>query len=106
MGRRISRARSALVSGVERSILLVRGEKVILDFVLGVMFGVTTKALLQAVRRNPGRFPNDFMYQLSAQEVRHLRSQFVTSKLKNGTCPTTHWLFRLSPQSLNSGFLY
>lgn len=84
MGRRISRARGALVSSVEQSILLVRGEKVILDFVLAAMYGVTTKALIQAVRRNPGRFPKDFMYQLSAQEVARLRSQIVTSNGRGG----------------------
>ncbi len=84
MGRRASRAPSALVSGIERSILLVRGEKVILDFALAAMYGVTTSALIQAVRRNADRFPNDFMYQLSDQEVARLTSQIVISNGRGG----------------------
>ena len=79
MSRRISQEAGVLTYEVEQSILLVRGEKVILDYVLAKMYGVSTKVLLQAVRRNAERFPSDFMYQLSLQEVRNLRSQFVTS---------------------------
>jgi ORF6N domain len=79
MSRRISKEPGALTRDVEQSILLIRGEKIILDYVLARMYGVTTKALLQAVRRNSERFPVDFMYQLSLQEVRNLRSQIVTS---------------------------
>jgi hypothetical protein len=48
------------------------------------MYGVTTKVLVQAVRRNPDRFPIDFMYQLSPQEVARLRSQIVTSNRRGG----------------------
>lgn len=84
MGRRVSRARGALVGSVEQSILLVRGEKVILDFVLAAMYGVTTSALVQAVRRNANRFPSDFMYQLSDQEVARLTSQIVISNGRGG----------------------
>ena len=73
-----------LTRHIEDSILLVRGEKVILDHVLARMYGVTTKALLQAVRRNLARFPADFLYQLSPQEVTRLRSQIVTSKGRGG----------------------
>jgi len=53
---------------VERSILLVRGRKVILDADLAKLYGVTTKRLNQQVSRNRGRFPEDFMFQLSADE--------------------------------------
>jgi hypothetical protein len=84
MGRRISRPPAALGIDIERSILLVRGEKVILDYMLAAMYGVSTKVLVQAVRRNPRRFPSDFMYQLSSQEVSILRSQFVTSSSWGG----------------------
>jgi hypothetical protein len=52
---------------------------VILDHVLAVMYGVSTGSLIQAVRRNRDRFPPDFMYRLSPQEVAHLKSQFVIS---------------------------
>ncbi len=64
---------------VERRILLVRGQRVMLDAELAALYGVETKALLQAVRRNKERFPTDFAFTLSAQELRNLRSQIVTS---------------------------
>lgn len=64
---------------IERSILLLRGHKVLLDADLATLYGVETKVLLQAVKRNPDRFPKDFMFQLTDPEFRDLRSQFVTS---------------------------
>ncbi len=64
---------------IERSILVLRGHKVLLDVDLANLYDVETKVLLQAVRRNPDRFPKDFMFQLIDQEFRNLRSQFVTS---------------------------
>jgi ORF6N domain len=60
-------------------ILVVRGCRVMLDADLAVLYGVPTKALLQAVSRNAERFPEDFMFALSSHELRDLRSQFVTS---------------------------
>jgi len=54
--------------------------KVILDADLAEMYGVETKVLLQAVKRNIERFPEDFMFQFTKQEYAHLRSQIVTSK--------------------------
>ena len=68
---------------VENSILLIRGEKVILDEDLAFLYGVPTKVLIQAVKRNKERFPPDFMFQLNKVEFVSLRSQFVTSKLKS-----------------------
>lgn len=65
-------------------IFLIRGEKVMLDTDLAELYGVTTGALNQAVKRNPERFPADFMFQLTDDELLSLlRSQNVTSKLKN-----------------------
>jgi len=64
---------------VEEMILTVRGQKVILDSALARLYGVETKRLNQQVRRNADRFPSDFMFQLTAQEVRGLRLQFATS---------------------------
>jgi hypothetical protein len=49
-----------------------------LDADLADLYGIPTKVLIQAVKRNPGRFPSDFMFQLTEQEVRSLKSQFVT----------------------------
>lgn len=65
---------------IERSILLLRGQKVILDADIAALYGVPTKALTQAVKRNLVRFPSDFVFQLSPEEVELLRSQSVTSK--------------------------
>ncbi|MGV3631513.1 MAG: ORF6N domain-containing protein [Bacteroidota bacterium] len=60
-------------------IYLFRGHKVMLDSDLSELYGIETKKLNQAVKRNPDRFPEDFMFQLSEQEFEILRSQIVTS---------------------------
>ena len=57
-----------LAERVAQSILLIRGHRVILDAELATMYGVTTKALNQAVKRNLSRFPDDFMFMLTAAE--------------------------------------
>jgi hypothetical protein len=57
----------------------IRGEKVMLASDLAEIYGVETRALNQAVKRNPTRFPSRFMFQLTAEEVSNLKSQFVTS---------------------------
>jgi len=64
---------------IRQAILLVRGQKVMLDRDLAVLYGIPTKALKQAVRRNAERFPDDFMFVLNAQEFHDWRPQFVTS---------------------------
>ncbi|MBI5768126.1 MAG: ORF6N domain-containing protein [Verrucomicrobia bacterium] len=69
---------------IESRVLLIRGEKVLIDSALAELYGVTTKVLNQAVRRNIERFPADFMFQLSESEADFLlKSQIVTSKLKS-----------------------
>lgn len=65
---------------IEKSILLIRGQKVILDRDLAELYGVTVSALNQAVTRNAERFPEDFMFRLTKQEFESLRSQTVTLK--------------------------
>lgn len=67
---------------IERAILLIRGQKVLLDRDLAELYGVPTKVLNQAVKRNRKRFPDDFMFQLSADELELWRSHFVTSNSK------------------------
>jgi len=67
------------LEAIEHQILTLRGHKVLLSHDLAALYGVETKALVQAVKRNIARFPSDFMFQLSAEEVAALRSQFVTS---------------------------
>jgi hypothetical protein len=68
------------VERIEQAILLVRGHKVMLDVDLAALYGVETRALIQAVKRNLERFPDDFMFQLTAAEHAALRSQNVISK--------------------------
>lgn len=63
----------------EALIYMVRGQKVMLDVDLAVLYGVETRALIQAVKRNRARFPNDFCFPLSDQEFGDLRSQIVIS---------------------------
>jgi hypothetical protein len=71
------RSSNALAVQVERRIFLARGQKVMLDFDLAELYGVETRALKQAVRRNLDRFPADFMFELSASEIQNLVSQTV-----------------------------
>lgn len=71
------------VERIERAILLIRGEKVILAADLAKLYGVTTKRLNEQVKRNLNRFPADFMFQLTrdeAESARRSRSQFATMK--------------------------
>lgn len=70
---------SITIEEIAASIFFLRGQRVMLDHDLARLYGVSTKALLQAVRRNRARFPRDFMYHLTKKEVSNLRSQFVTS---------------------------
>jgi hypothetical protein len=70
----------ALAIQVERCIFLIRGEKVMLDANLALLYGVETKVLNKAVKRNRNRFPTDFMFQLTQAEAEGLRFQVGTSK--------------------------
>jgi hypothetical protein len=69
---------------VERRILLIRGQKVLLDVDIAELYGVATGVFNQAVRRNIHRFPVDFMFQLTDAEADSLRSQIATSKKGRG----------------------
>ena len=64
---------------IEKSILVLRGEKVILDVDIAALYEVETRTLVQAMKRNLDRFPPDFMFQLTPEEVENLRSQSVIS---------------------------
>jgi hypothetical protein len=74
---------SYAVEGVGGHIVNVRGQKVILDADLARIYGVATKALNQAVKRNNEKFPSDFMFQLTPQELVDLKSQIVTGSQKH-----------------------
>ena len=73
-----------LTEHVERNILLIRGHRVMLDTDLAILYDVPTKRLNEQVMRNKKRFPSDFMFQLTAEEVERLRSQFATLKPGRG----------------------
>ena len=64
---------------IQSKIYEIRGQKVMLDFDLAELYGIETKVLKQAVKRNLKRFPSDFMFELTKEEFGNLRSQFVTS---------------------------
>jgi hypothetical protein len=64
---------------IENSILLIRGQKVIMASDLATIYGVSTKRLNEHVKRNSDRFPDDFMFQLTKDEFDNLKSQFATS---------------------------
>jgi hypothetical protein len=72
------------VTNVESSILEIRGHKVMLDSSLAKLYGVQTRRLNERVKRNRGRFPADFMFQLSREEFDVLMSQIATSKTARG----------------------
>ena len=73
-----------LIRQVAQVIRVIRGEKVLLDFDLAPLYGVTTGNLNKAVRRNRKRFPSDFMFQLTAAEAEALIFQFGISKGRGG----------------------
>ena len=72
------------VERITRSILLIRGQKVMLDEALADLYEVEVKVLNQAVKRNSARFPADFMFQLTVEEAAVLRSKIVTLKTGSG----------------------
>ena len=72
------------IEKIEKSIFIIRGQKVMLDTHLAELYGVPTKVLNQSVKRNLERFPDDFMFQLTDEETELLRSQSVTSNLQQG----------------------
>jgi hypothetical protein len=70
----------ATTDRIARAIGLLRGQKVLLDFDLAVLYGVETKALKRAVKRNLPRFPGDFMFELTEEEFENLRGQSGASR--------------------------
>ena len=78
---------------LDRLIYLIRGRRVMLDFDLAEIYGVTTKRLNEQVGRNVDRFPSDFMFQLTREEVTNLKSQSATSSLGHGGKRKLPWVF-------------
>src|SRR6266851_3807184 len=85
---------------IQHAIFLIRGKRVMLDADLATLYGVRTKALIQAVQRNLGRFPDDFMFRLTQQEVTNLRSQIVTSSLGHRWGGRRHFPYAFTEQGV------
>jgi len=81
------------IEQIERSIHVIRGHRVMLDDDLARLYGVTTKRLNEAMRRNRERFPSDFAFQITRQEVMALRSQIATSNVGRGGRRFRPWAF-------------
>jgi len=71
------------VDNVESAIYLIRGQRVMLDSDLAAIYGVTTRRLNEQLRRNRSRFPDDFAFQLTAEEFKNMKSQIATSSLRS-----------------------
>jgi hypothetical protein len=67
------------VDSIARSIVVLRGQKVLLDAELAALYGVTTRRLNEQVRRNRSRFPADFLFELTTEEFANLKSHFATA---------------------------
>jgi len=83
----------ARVEHITHAIVVLRGQRVILDAELAALYGVTTKRLNEQVKRNATRFPEDFLFQLTTEEAAVLRSQLATSKtsgLQRGVSSQAH----------------
>lgn len=72
------------ISIIENKILMIRGQRVMLDSDLAFLYGVPTKRLNEQVQRNIQRFPPDFMFQLTVEEYKRLKSQIATSNVGRG----------------------
>jgi len=72
------------IANPEGGIHLIRGQRVMIDSSLATIYGVTTKRLNEQLRRNRSRFPSDFAFQLTAEELTDLRSQIATSTFHGG----------------------
>ena len=83
----------SILPHVESCIVTLREQRVMLDEDLAKLYGIETKKLIQAVKRNHERFPNDFMFQLTFQEFKNLRSQIVTSSSNYGGRRTAPYAF-------------
>lgn len=84
---------SVSASQIERQIYVVRGQRVMLDSDLAKLYGVTTKRLNEQFRRNKERFPDDFAFKLTMQEVREVGSQFTVEIVGYGGRRSRPWVF-------------
>jgi hypothetical protein len=101
----VSPAEVSAVTQVDSRILLIRGQKVLLDEHLATLYGVELRSLVQAVKRNTERFPDDFLFQLNHQEVAILKSQFVISSSGHGGRRSRPYAFTEQGIAMLSGLL-
>lgn len=80
---RVSQNAVSLLEQVRQKIVLVRGCQVILDSDVAVLYGVETREINQAVRNNPEKFPNGYVFELDRQELAYLRSKFLTANVSS-----------------------
>jgi len=90
---------------IQAKIYEIRGQKVMLDFDLAGLYEVETRVLNQAVKRNIKRFPDDFMFRLSSDEWRAMRSQIVTASPDKRNVSATPYAFTVQGVSMLSGIL-
>jgi len=90
---------------IENAILLIRGRKVLLDTDLAALYGVETKVLVKAVKRNAERFPADFMFQLLPEDVARLRFQIGTLNRGRGGRHYAPYAFTEEGVAMLSGVL-
>jgi len=95
-------AEIVLVDQIEPCILLVRGQRVMLDADLAALYGTTTKAFNQAIKRNLDRFPPDFMFRLTAEEVKETWSQVATTSFSPCSMQSEDAIVSLRSQSVTA----
>lgn len=95
-----------IIRSIQNRIYEIRGERVMLDFDLAVLYEVETKVLNQAVKRNIKRFPEDFMFRLSTDEWKTIRSQFVTLDSKGIDSQQTNWSQSVTSSKKHRGATY
>ncbi|HEX5989563.1 MAG TPA: ORF6N domain-containing protein [Solirubrobacterales bacterium] len=97
-----------LIAGpaIEKRIFVIRNRQVMLDEDLADLYGIETKRLIQQVKRNLKRFPEDFMFQLSKTETEALRSQFATSNEGRGGRRYAPYVFTEQGVAMLSGVLH
>jgi hypothetical protein len=93
VGKKSSKNLIATSEQIQKMVHVVRGQRVMLDFDLARLYGVTTAALNQQVSRNRDRFPEDFAYQLTQKEFTSLMSQIAISKTGRGGRRKPPWVF-------------
>lgn len=99
-------ASAVTLGSVERGIIQVRGDRVMLDETLARLYDVEVRALNQAVKRNIDRFPGDFMFQLTPDEAALLKSQTVTSSPGHGGRRKLHYAFTEQGVAMLSSVLH